>query len=427
MRTLLIVLAVTLAFLLVRWTRPAVEAKPPVVAEGDRTHGAEEGARFLAPPSKPETPASIANDPTAKKAGLPTEKTGAGLEPRRGPSAELDLALAIARGTPADVQALAGKEPRARALVLEAFAWEMAGEHQMALEIADRVEEGAACSREERRLLDVALANGSDVPTSDGGAAVARAMESSLLARVGAWDLEQGRFPEAARAYSRLLLFEVLAPWRPDRRRLGDWTRALDVAQREHRWSPRGGWPSEDVRVEPGDSLIAIRLRFLAQHPDALLCTGMIERANRIRGFIQPGQRLRVPIDPVRVQVSLEARWAFYLLGDEVAAAWPVGIGRAGEETPPGVYSVRNKLEDPPWMKEGQEPIPFGDPRNPLGTRWIGWSAMDGAKTSYGFHGTWEPDSIGQAASDGCVRFLNPDIEELFRILPEGAPILVAP
>jgi lipoprotein-anchoring transpeptidase ErfK/SrfK len=107
-----------------------------------------------------------------------------------------------------------------------------------------------------------------------------------------------------------------------------------------------------------------------------------------------------------------------------VASAWPVGVGRPGEETPPGDYTVQNKIENPPWMKEGQEPIPFGDPGNPLGTRWIGWS-KEGGKTSYGFHGTWQPESIGQAASDGCVRFLNEDVEELFQILPEGAPIRI--
>jgi lipoprotein-anchoring transpeptidase ErfK/SrfK len=154
------------------------------------------------------------------------------------------------------------------------------------------------------------------------------------------------------------------------------------------------------------------------------MCTGLIERANRLKGILQPNQVLRIPTEPVRVVVDLEACWALFFIGDEVAAAWPVGIGRPGEETPAGSYTVRNKLENPPWMKEGQEPIPFGDPRNPLGTRWIGWD-KDGAKTSYGFHGTWEQESIGHAASDGCVRLLNQDVEQLFQILPEGAPILI--
>ena len=75
-------------------------------------------------------------------------------------------------------------------------------------------------------------------------------------------------------------------------------------------------------------------------------------------------------------------------------------------------------------MRTGQEMIPFGDPRNPLGTRWIGWFE-DGLRTSYGFHGTQEPESVGNASSDGCVRFHNADVEVLFEILPEGASVVV--
>ena len=68
--------------------------------------------------------------------------------------------------------------------------------------------------------------------------------------------------------------------------------------------------------------------------------------------------------------------------------------------------------------------MPNADPRNPLGSRWIEWY-RDGAPTSYGFHGTNDPDSIGEAASEGCVRLLNEDVELLFEILPLGAPVIV--
>ena len=39
--------------------------------------------------------------------------------------------------------------------------------------------------------------------------------------------------------------------------------------------------------------------------------------------------------------------------------------------------------------------------------------------------GTKEPESVGRASSDGCVRLVNGAVEELFAILPEGASILV--
>jgi len=178
------------------------------------------------------------------------------------------------------------------------------------------------------------------------------------------------------------------------------------------------------MEVQSGDHLTRIRTRYLEAHPDRLVCTGLIERANRITGYIHPGDELRIPTDPVSVIVDLDSRWTLCRHGDEVVAAWEVGIGRPGEETITGEFTVGTKSTNPMWTKIGQDPIPFGDPRNPLGTRWIGWN-QDDRPTSYGFHGTKEPESIGQAASDGCIRLHNADVEELFEILPVGAPIFV--
>jgi hypothetical protein len=344
------------------------------------------------------------------------------LEP--GPKDELRVGQALVHGSPAEVQEAAARLPKARALLLESFSWAVAGERQLALSLWEKIPDRDSVSEHEQALLQAAL-TGKPAPDPSDSGLVCKAMEMSLLAREAKGALADRRYPEAARAYSQLLLHEVGAPWPANSNALSDWTRGLDEAQREHRWNPRSAWPAVEMKVESGDSLIAIRMRYLSgTDGSALMCTGLIERANRVKGYLQPGQTLRIPTEPVRVQVDLSARWALYLLGDEVAAAWPVCIGRPGEDTPPGEYEVRNKLENPPWMKEGQEPIPFGDPRNPLGTRWIGWSQA-GAKTSYGFHGTWEPDSIGRAESDGCIRLLNQHVEQLFQILPEGAPVRI--
>jgi lipoprotein-anchoring transpeptidase ErfK/SrfK len=43
----------------------------------------------------------------------------------------------------------------------------------------------------------------------------------------------------------------------------------------------------------------------------------------------------------------------------------------------------------------------------------------------YGIHGTDEPASIGSAASHGCVRLRNEDIETLFRIVPIGTVVYI--
>ena len=52
---------------------------------------------------------------------------------------------------------------------------------------------------------------------------------------------------------------------------------------------------------------------------------------------------------------------------------------------------------------------------NPLGTRWIGLN-----EKGYGIHGTDRPGSIGSAASHGCIRLRNEDVEQLFERVRAG-------
>ena len=238
-------------------------------------------------------------------------------------------------------------------------------------------------------------------------------------------DLEEGAYPDAARGYSETLLAALDSPWRTAREDLHRWSTALHRAQDRHRWNPRGAWPSENLSVQGGDSLVAIRLRYLEGRPDALMCTGLIQHANGLRDdTIHPGDELRVPTAEVSVLVDLSERWVLYLHDGEVVYSWECAIGREGEETITGEFTTGAKIPEPPWMRVGQPTVPFGDPENPLGTHWITWM-QDGRKTSYGFHGTWEPETLGTEASDGCIRLHNDHIAILFEILPVGAPFLV--
>lgn len=175
-----------------------------------------------------------------------------------------------------------------------------------------------------------------------------------------------------------------------------------------------------------GDSLIAIRARVLAAHPRMLLCTGLIARSNELRdeAAIRPGDVLRIPTDAAHILVDISAMWALYMLGDEVAAAWEVGVGKDASPTRPGVYTVGLKQKDPMWSPVGRTPVPYGDPQNPLGTRWMAWYEA-GKNTSLGFHGTNDERGVGQRVSDGCVRMRNQDVEALFEILPKDAPVQV--
>jgi len=46
-------------------------------------------------------------------------------------------------------------------------------------------------------------------------------------------------------------------------------------------------------------------------------------------------------------------------------------------------------------------------------------------KPAYGIHGTIEPKSIGTQASEGCIRMLNEEVEELYSIVPVGTKVII--
>lgn len=104
-----------------------------------------------------------------------------------------------------------------------------------------------------------------------------------------------------------------------------------------------------------------------------------------------------------------------------------VGLGE-NDSTPTGVWQVEpgKKLKNPRYYStrpDGPRVIEPDDPTNPLGERWIGLVGIEGkavGKTSYGIHGTIDPDSIGKMRSMGCVRLLNQDVEWVYDMLAEG-------
>ena len=274
-------------------------------------------------------------------------------------------------------------------------------------------------------------------PAADADAQRERPVEASApvpeprselaLEQQGNAALQASDFPRAASVFSELLTGEITAAEPEDRAALARWSAALGQAQQGYRWNRRAAWPAAEMQVKEGDSLIAIRKRFLTDHPGLLMCTGLIARANQLPNerAIRPKDTLRIPTDPANVLVDLSAMWVFYRHGTEVVAAWEVGIGKDGSSTRPGAYTIGLKQKEPAWFPLGRSPVPYGDPENPLGTRWMAWF-QDGREVSHlGFHGTNDPAGIGKRVSEGCIRMRNADVEALFDILPEGAPVVV--
>src|SRR5579871_2579130 len=119
-------------------------------------------------------------------------------------------------------------------------------------------------------------------------------------------------------------------------------------------------------------------------------------------------------IRPARsVVISVPDRRLAILEGDTVIATFPVAVGASETPSPTGEFRIVSRVVNPTYYHPGVV-IPSGKD-NPVGTRWVGLSLK-----GYGIHGTNVPQSVGRAASHGCIRLRNRDMERLFSMLQVG-------
>lgn len=158
--------------------------------------------------------------------------------------------------------------------------------------------------------------------------------------------------------------------------------------------------------VEPGDTLSGIANKFNTT-------IEVIKECNHLTSnFIKPNDRLKVPTVTLSVKISKSLNTLTLYADGKFFALYDVGTGKYNK-TPVGEFVIINKIAEPVWYKPEGGIIPYGDPDNLLGTHWMGINFP-----GYGIHGTWDEDSIGTQSSAGCVRLLNKDIEQLFKMLP---------
>src|SRR5579862_9802414 len=113
------------------------------------------------------------------------------------------------------------------------------------------------------------------------------------------------------------------------------------------------------------------------------------------------------------VLVSLVDRKLAVIEDGVVIATFQVAVGADVTPSQTGEFKVVSRVENPTYYHPGNV-IPSGK-NNPLGTSWLGLS-----EKGYGIHGTNAPKSIGRAASHGCIRLRNRDMERLFTLLRVG-------
>ena len=118
------------------------------------------------------------------------------------------------------------------------------------------------------------------------------------------------------------------------------------------------------------------------------------------------------------VLVSLVDRKLAVIEDGVVIATFEVAVGADMSPSPTGEFKVVSRVQNPTYYHPGVV-IPSGK-NNPLGTRWLGLS-----EKGYGIHGTNAPGSIGRAASHGCIRLRNRDIEKLFTLVRVGDTVKI--
>jgi lipoprotein-anchoring transpeptidase ErfK/SrfK len=183
--------------------------------------------------------------------------------------------------------------------------------------------------------------------------------------------------------------------------------RGKDVAQLERRLSSEGLWKGKATRFYNLRTAAAVK-RYQAKH--SMPQTGIASPAviEATKGHIV------VKLHLFKVFVFRDGRRIF---------SAPIAIGMSGHATPTGSFNIIAKIKNPTWVPPnspwaaGLEPVP-PSASNPLGTRWIGTSAP-----AIGFHMTPMDWSVGHAASHGCMRMHQVDVERMYDLVDVGESV----
>lgn len=104
--------------------------------------------------------------------------------------------------------------------------------------------------------------------------------------------------------------------------------------------------------------------------------------------------------------IEIEDKTLYLLKEGVLFKKYPVASGKKGWPTPLGYWKIVEK----------------GDWGEGFGGRWMGLNVPWG---KYGIHGTLFPESVGRAASHGCIRMYNKHVKELYDLVPQGTPVVI--
>jgi len=131
------------------------------------------------------------------------------------------------------------------------------------------------------------------------------------------------------------------------------------------------------------------------------------------------------------VVIKTGQRRLYFVLTDNTAMQYPVGVGRRGMAWSGTAY-IDGKYLKPAWSPpdtiKRENPripnvIPSGSPSNPMGAAALTLSGGN----QYAIHGTNAPGSVGGFVSHGCIRMYNSDVLDLYGRVGLGTKVVVVP
>jgi lipoprotein-anchoring transpeptidase ErfK/SrfK/outer membrane murein-binding lipoprotein Lpp len=154
------------------------------------------------------------------------------------------------------------------------------------------------------------------------------------------------------------------------------------------------------------------------------------------RQFLRQVVDYRTSERPGTLVVDTSNRFLYLVQGGGKAMRYGIGVGKAGFAWE-GTANVAWKKEWPTWTPPDEmiarrpELAKYGGEngmkpglQNPLGARAL-YIHQGGQDTLYRLHGSPEWNSIGTAASSGCIRLINQDVIDLYARVRNGAKIVV--
>jgi lipoprotein-anchoring transpeptidase ErfK/SrfK len=141
------------------------------------------------------------------------------------------------------------------------------------------------------------------------------------------------------------------------------------------------------------------------------------------------------PEKPGTIIIKTDEKALYRVLGGGRAMRYLVAVGKEGFSWS-GIAKVGMKRENPVWTPPPEmidrkpeyakwaDGMPGGLPINPLGPRAM-YLFNRAGDTGFRIHGTIHPESIGTAASSGCIRMLNKEVIELYGVTRVGTKVIV--